>query len=515
MSISKIDTSFSKDKSINEREDFFKNILSVDISKPTSAFGYYLKEKHIKKENENEKYLDLGEYLRKSKMEYSKLSKLEMDKYINIANKEKIRYVLNMILVKKYILNTSILNKNLTAFTYFKDFFIYEYIKQNQSSLVDASENAKLDWRSLSKEEKYEWRCQLEKEKECVLKLKDFNPRHKPKIAIVYYIDEMIKKENMTKNEAIKKWSSLNIKGKLKYEKMAIEQSNEYEKLKDLYEIINGIKPKHPTQPFGIFMSEISKNQMTNNEDNLKEKEKLFNLKEMHIRYKNLTNEEKLRYIEKYHILKIKYIIKKREYSKKEFKVYKNKSISHSKIKSRIKFQYKRMSAYNLYVSEKMHDKEYLKGLFPGEIIKKLSQQWVNESDEVKREYKNKVNLEMKEYLVDKPIKPLSAYNIYVREFIKLNKDKLKSEELLKKAAESWMKETSDKKNQLEEEYISNITEYYDNYQEYNTSLENVINSLKSKTVSKIRREIQGSYVQNEKKRIEVSRSNIKNRSQI
>ena len=111
--------------------------------------------------------------------------------------------------------------------------------------------------------------------------------------AVSVFIQKMFenaKKKTLPKLEELtKRWKELKNSEIKKYKKYAEEINEEREKLRDIYELINRIKPKPPSGAFRIFLQE-------------KAKEKAFhNLKEGHKLWCDLDEDKKEEYLKKAH----------------------------------------------------------------------------------------------------------------------------------------------------------------------------------------------------------------------
>ena len=107
------------------------------------------------------------------------------------------------------------------------------------------------------------------------------------------------KKEPLPKMAEISKhWKKLKASEKKKYRKYTEEINEEREKLRDIYELINGIKPKKPSGAFRIFLQE-------------KAKEKTFHsIKEGFKLWNSLDEDQKEEYLKKAHRCVLAYTLK-------------------------------------------------------------------------------------------------------------------------------------------------------------------------------------------------------------
>ena len=105
--------------------------------------------------------------------------------------------------------------------------------------------------------------------------------------------------------ELVTTWKSLKNSNKNAYIDYAEEINKEREHLHDVYELINGIKPKKPAGAFRVFLQEKAKEKT------------LHNLKEGKEMWNKLSEDEKEHYLKKAHTCQLSYKYKKMIYIKK------------------------------------------------------------------------------------------------------------------------------------------------------------------------------------------------------
>ena len=217
-------------------------------------------------------------------------------------------------------------------------------------------------------------------------------------------------------------WSVLPTSMKSKFKKYAESINEEREKLNDIYELINGMKPKLPKGPFKIFMQEKLKEKEIND---FNEGKKLWN---------ELNDDEKEKYLKKAHRLKLAYQYKNMIYKKK--------------IK---KYMPKKPSALSIYIKENHNKKSF----------KESYDEFNNLPDEKKNEYNEKYRLEKKLYnekmkqfkncVFDMPKPPLNEYNLYKKErYSELKKKKNLSQNKIKEIIEKEWEENEEIKLKYE-----------------------------------------------------------------
>ena len=209
---------------------------------------------------------------------------------------------------------------------------------------------------------------------------------------------------------------------KEKYKKYAEEINEERERLYDIYELVNGIKPKKPAGAFRVFLQEKAK-----------EKE-LHSLKQGREMWEKLSEEEKEKYLKKAHTCRVAYKYKKMIYNKKIKKILPKRPAN----------------AYGQYLKDKKGQKipkgekavVYWRESFeqlPKDKMKKYEEKAARD----KERYENKMK-EFKNVVFDMPKRPLNAFSLYVRDRVpdlKKEKEDLPNNELLKTVAKEWQEE--------------------------------------------------------------------------
>ena len=479
-------------KGRNEEEDFFDNILDIDISKPRSPYAIYSSEQKIdydQKKGIGERSVLISEM-------WKKLSKKQKEAYEKKSEEESNRYEKDMALVKKYLLNPDKLKDSRTPYALFKDIYVHDYMNNNDVDYATASDQARIEWNSMSKSEKDVWSDQLNKEKETLKDIRNYKPGFKNAYAL--YVHDRIVYDGLNRAEATADWSKVGKKIKEKYEKKAAEENEANEKLRDLYEIANGLKPKRPRGAIAIYMAELSQTDIET---------KNF-LQEAHKRFKELSDDEKAYYEKQHKILQLKYSIKKNEFKK-----------------SNPEKLARTPSGYALWLAE---NKEKIKmnhgeKFNIGEFSTKAHEVWLKEPQHVRDDYNNRAQKLKDESLEatrfeDKPVRPMNTYNLFVKSYLEENRNKslkgLTAPERMVKCGEAWHKLSENQKKVYADKYEKELEVYNDQMAEYTEKLEQNFNNRKNKSQSKFRDTIQSKRLKSASKRMS-SKSKSKGASQI
>lgn len=456
-----------EDLSFNKEKAFFDNILNINIYNPRSAAAFY-RESLTLIENE------------KKNVHFKDLPNEDKAKYKALENKEKDEYNKNIAFVKRYILNPDILDDNRRVYDFFKDKYIVEVLENDSTCTYEEALNIVLNkWNGLMKDEVNYWKEQFKEEKLLLEEL----IKHKPILRISpfnLYLSEMYILNKTPKEQATSQWEAMDDIEKKKYIEKVNKINTEREKIKDLYTIANGIKPKRPSQPRYLYYNEMKRNK-TKRVDFTNIKEEADD-----VLYDNLTEEEKEIYLKKHKVLTLKYHIKLIEYKKN------NKLKIINKIPFDLYYEDKKdiiMKEYNDSASSNENDinnhnhnennsyNEYIYDYVSNintdsDCLEEINFYNINDPDNgkyTKFQYKNeyidendpiyKYNQRLK---ASQALETKQTHKIIkkIQKRNKTNKPKLKYEDLVKKIKEMWREESEEVKNQYKNK-LNDMKEYH------------------------------------------------------
>lgn len=478
-----------------EEDEFYENIMEIDLTKPKSAYTLFVVDYH-QSLPENEKK-NITELTSKISEKWKATNKTTREKYIKKAVEDKHRYDLHLAKVKKYLINPDRIKEHSSAYNLFRDAYVYEEMLKNKVSKKEAVTLAREAYKHLSEEEKDEWRTHYENEKKTMNSLGDYKPGKVN--SYTEFIHDKVKNERMDLEHARHLWEKSSKSEKEKYEKLAEEANHEKDKLRDLYDMISGEAPKRPVGSFGLFLAEKA------GDINVTDKENI--IKKVRELWVDLPQSEKEDYERKHKAISLKYEIKKAEY-----------------LKHRRALKPKNVSGYNLFQAEfakTMRDKkgdDYVYGR--GEFFAETSKAWANCNEKTKEEYNNKAreinedNKEKSQILYNPPVKPLTVYATFIKEHLEKNKKKyegLSQGEKFKKAAEVWSKVTDKEKEQFNEKYEQAKEKYDDEIMKYAEELQEYEknNTGRSKSKSKL-----STYIQSQRLKSQTKLISSKSKSQ-
>ena len=419
--ISKINFEENNEQTIDE--DKLDEILeNITLKPPKNYFAIYSVEKYneqkAKNKNFNENFVLFN---RECTLKWAKMDDEEKAIYKQKAEEEKKRYQYEIEIIRHYLFKDY--NENIrsppTAYSLFVSERMMEGFEQNLDP-TEVKKNAKIDWKKMSAEEKLVY-TQKKKENDNFFE-KAKNIKKVNGVSMFFQkVIEMAKIKNETIPtliEVTSSWKVLPSNIKKKFEKYAESINEEREKLRDIYEIVNGIKPKSPCGAYKIFLQEQFKNKNIKNTEEAKE---LWN---------ELNDDEKEKYLKKAHRIQLAYKYKKMIYDKK--------------IK---RFIPKKPNIYCVFRREN-HRK-----IFDSvrEEYNDLSKQEKKKYEKIFKEEMEKYNEKMekfKNYVFDMPKAPQSAFTLFMKQHLKSPEKNLSDEKIRNDILKEWREN-----DELREEY--------------------------------------------------------------
>ena len=217
-------------------------------------------------------------------------------------------------------------------------------------------------------------------------------------------------------------WKKLSKNEKKSFEKYAQEINEEKEKLRDIYDIVHGIKPKKPAGAFRIFLQEKAKNN------------EIKTIQDGHEMWKQLSEDQKEEYLTKSHKCLLAYRYKKMIYNKKIKKMLPKRP------KGPFQEFLKEKKGQKPAKGEKMLP--YWKKVFDG-LSEAQKKKYVEKADKDKERYERQM-LQFQGKVFDMPKKPQSGFNLYVQDRmpdLKKAKPNAPVTALIKQIAKEWKEE--------------------------------------------------------------------------
>ena len=214
-------------------------------------------------------------------------------------------------------------------------------------------------------------------------------------------------------------WKKLDISEKIKYKEYTKLINEEREKLRDIYELINGIRPKKSAGAFRIFAQEQTKKNLCD----------MKNIKEL---WKKLREDEKREYLRKSHKCILAYRYKKMIYNKKIKRLLPKKPsnglfyfLKEKKGQPILNGGNKRLYRTNVF----------------NELPNSEKNKYINIAKKEREKYIRKKN-EFKNAIFDFPKRPKTAFSAYIEDNInKLKGNQFNIDDNIKIISDNWLKE--------------------------------------------------------------------------
>ena len=412
--------------SIETDEQIDQIIKDITLKRPRNPFTQFvLSEVDSYKTKNKDAKIDLQEFNQACADKWKKMKDGEKKKYAKLYEDEKVKYKSDLELVKHYLFRdfNDTVYRSPTAYRIFLNEKLREGFDQGLDP-KDVRKDAGNTWAKMSDEEK---KVYTEKKKENdnwflkAEKIRKITP-------IALFIQKKIEeaKEKHKEPPALKEirpaWKKLSKNEKKSFEKYAQEINEEKEKLRDIYDIVHGIKPKKPAGAFRIFLQEKAKNN------------EIKTIQDGHEMWKQLSEDQKEEYLTKSHKCLLAYRYKKMIYNKKIKKMLPKRP------KGPFQEFLKEKKGQKPAKGEKMLP--YWKKVFDG-LSDAQKKKYVEKADKDKERYERQM-LQFQGKVFDMPKKPQSGFNLYVQDRmpdLKKAKPNAPVTALIKQIAKEWKEE--------------------------------------------------------------------------
>ena len=416
----------SKEEELMEDEKIDRILKDITLKRPHSAYAIFLSNEieSIKAKNKDQKIV-LKEINPIIIEKWHNLKEEEKKKYEKLYDEENYRYKAGIELVSHYIFKDSNFNSlNIVPTAY--RIYLNEKLREGFEQGLDPKEvkkEASLSWAEMPKEKK---QIYIDKKRENdnwfakAQNIKKISPT-------TLFVQEQIEKaetkgiEPPLVKDLLESWNTLSDDVKKRFEKYAQELNEEKEKLRDLYDILYGLKPKKPKGAFKVFVREQAKN---NKFKNFQDSSDLWN---------KLSEEEKEKYLMKSHRLQLAYKYKKMIYKKKIKKILPRKPLIANLIFLKEKKGHKPPNGEGFI--------KYWQSIYenlPPEKKKKYEEM----AKKDRENYEKKIS-QFKNKIFDMPKNPISPFSMYLIDRIpdlKKQKPKEHMKNFIKQVAEEWQK---------------------------------------------------------------------------
>lgn len=344
---------------------------------------------------------------------------------------EKIKFLRDKEIIKKYIFKgiDGKIKFKATSYQIFLNEKLIEGLKNGVNPKA-IKENARSEWKKLSKEQKKIY-TNKKKENDTILELALKYKHMNSFILFVYDKLESFKKKNIkipSLLDLIRMWGELSNNDKNKYEIYSNELNNEKYKIRNLYEAINGIKPKKPAGALRIFLQmKAQKNEINSIDEGI-------NL------WKGLSNDEKEEYLKLSHNYYLAYKYKDLLFKKKIKRIFPKKPLG--------PFQFYLIDKKGIEIPKGQNAIKYWRKIF-NKLPEDELNKYIEKYNKALEEYNKKMET-LNDKIFDLPKKPQNAFTYFVKfkldDMIK-NKINTNIKECFEKIAKEWSEKNFDESN--------------------------------------------------------------------
>lgn len=416
----------SQSSKVIDDDEIDEIMENIDLKRPRTAYTHFCLDEveKFKKKNKDKKIV-LKTFSRECANKWAELSNKEKKEYNEKFEEDKSKYKADLEKVRHYLFKdyNDVVHGPPTAYR----IFLNEKLREGFDKNLDPKEikaKASREWRMMDADQRQVYQERKKENDDWFEKA-----RHTKKVnALSIFIQQAIKaakeknRDPPTLAQIAPAWKELKKPEKQKYKKFADDINEERERLYDLYELVNGIKPKRPAGAFRVFLQEKAKEKA------------LHSLAEGRDMWNQLSEDEKNVYLKKAHTCRVAYKYKKMIYNKKIKKMLPKRPAN----------------AYAQYLKDKKGQKipkgekavQYWRKSFE-ELPKEKMKIYKEKAARDKERYEKKMK-EFDNYVFDMPKRPANAFALFVKDRIpdlKKENKKLEVNKLLKIAAKEWLDE--------------------------------------------------------------------------
>ena len=401
-------------------------IANITLKRPRSGYTHFCMDEieKFRNKNKNKKFI-LKDFSKECAAKWAELSDKEKKKYNSRFEEDKAKYKNDVAIIRHYLFKdyNDVVRRPPTAYRIYLNEKLLEGFEKNLDPKAVKTQ-ASRDWKVMEPEEKQVYMDRKTENDTWFERAK----QTRKVTALSMFVQKTIqtakdkKKEVPTIAEIAPAWKKLSSAEKEKYKRYAADENEDRERLVDIFELVNGVKPKRPAGAFRVFLQEKAK------------EDALHSLGEGKELWDKLSEEEKEVYLKKAHRCRLAYKYKKMIYNKKIKKVLPKKPAN----------------AYAQFLKDKKGQK-----IPKGEkAVAYWREEFENLSKDKKRKYEDKAAKdreryakkmeEFNKYVFDMPKRPLNAFSLYVKDRmpdLKSEKKNSPASELIKQIAKEWQKE--------------------------------------------------------------------------
>ncbi len=416
-----------------EEKKIMEIIKNITLKCPRNSFTQFvLSEVDSYKKKNNESKINFQEFQETCANKWKKMKEEEKTKYYALYKEEKIKYKLEVENIKHYLFHDYDLKKNgpPTDYQIFLGEKLREGLAQGLEPDIIKKEAAK-NWSGMTREEKNVYKEKKKENDNWFLKAEKIGKITPVALFIQEKVEEAKNEHKLppTWKDIHAAWKNLTKEDKGNYIFNAKKIKEDYDRLRDLFQIVHGIRPKKPAGAFRIFLQEKAKN------------DEIISIKQGHNIWRELSEDQKEEYLAKSHKCLLAYMYKKmiREKKIKKMKPKRPQGPFHQFLK---KQKWKK-------IPEGINPSHYWKVEFDG-LSKEDKEKYELMAIKDRERYQRQM-IQFKDKIFDIPKKPKTAYILFCQDKLPpLKKEKPYEPlpELIKKIAEEWNHLENEIKNQ-------------------------------------------------------------------
>ena len=407
-----------------EDEEIDEILENITLKRPRTSYTHFCMDEIEKFKKKNKKF-ELKTFSKECASKWAKLAKNEKEKYQEQFEEDKIKYKNDLEQVRHYLFKdyNDVVKRPPTAYRIYLNEKLREGFEKNLDPKEVKSQASK-DWKRMEQDERQVYLDRKKENDDWFEKAKNTRKVTALSIFVQRTIEEAKnkKKEIPVLREIAPAWKKLPNSEKKKYRDYADDINEEREKLKDIFDLVNGVKPKRPAGAFRCFLQEKAKEKALHN---INEGKELWN---------KLSDDEKEKYLKKSHKCKLAYIYKKMIYNKRIKKILPKRPAN----------------AYGQFLKDKKGEKVpkgekavvYWREEFDN-LPKDKKKKYIEKAAKEKERYLKKKE-EFNKYVFDMPKRPLNAFTLYVKDRIpdlRKEHEKQPAQKLIKICAKEWNEE--------------------------------------------------------------------------
>ena len=410
-------------------DDQIDEILeNINLKRPRTMYTHFCLDEieKFKSKNKNKK-IDLKTYSAELANKWKELSDKEKDKYKKKFEDDKAKFKQDLEIVRHFLFKdfNDIVHRPPTAYRIYLNEKLREGFEKDEDP-KEVKSKASRDWRMMSDKERQVYMDKKKDNDDWFEKAK----KTRKVTALSLFVQDTIQtakdkdKDIPQLKEIAPLWKKLSNSERNKYKKYADNINEEREKLQDIYELVNGIKPKKPAGAFRVFLQEKAKDKDS----------PLHSIQEGRDLWNKLSEDEKDAYLKKAHRCKLAYKYKNMIFKKKIKKMLPKRPAN----------------AFAQFLKEKKGQK-VPKGETPAtywkddykNLPKAKIKKYEEKAESEREKYKKKME-QFKNYVFDLPKRPLNAFSLYVRDRVpdlKKEDETVPTTKLIKIVAKEWKDE--------------------------------------------------------------------------